>query len=258
MKTYSYYVVIVITFFLLCSARTIGFAQLHLDFLNLKSKEVYQIVDSDILVVDSLIMGDSSAILLDPTKSESFLHIKWMQIGNACSIIGRGKNGTKGKDGAKGKNGSGPCASGYPGANGTVGSSGRHGANLSWYFTKIIIKGNLIIDISGGDGGDGGSGASGTRACKGGAAGNGGNGGNGGDGGNGGVLKLFCKQCTSHFINYEGNKIAFKMFAGSPGDGGRWGRTGDVGLGVKNGNLGRNGNMGREGKAGLEGKLVVN
>ena len=235
------------------------YCQLRLDALTLKPKEIYKIVDSDILVVDTLVMGDSSIIMLDKTKPESFLHFKSAQIGNGCLILGHGKNGLKGKDGLKGKNGNGPCSDGLNGTNGANGGPGEAGSNLSIYVSKVDIIGNLVIDVAGGDGGNGGkggnggNGSGGTKVCKGGDAGNGANGGNGGKGGNGGILKVFCNNCSTNLIMLENKKLFYKVFAGYGGEGGQEGSSGNPGLGTKDGGNGKSGIAGIEGVAGAQG-----
>jgi len=235
-----------------------AFGQLKLDILILKPKEIYKI-ETDILVVDTLVMGDSSVIMLDKKKQESFLHFKLAKIGNGCLIIGRGKNGIKGKDGLKGKNGNGPCSDGLNGSNGGNGANGEAGSNLSIYLSQVDLYGNLTVDIAGGDGGnggrggDGGNGTGGTKVCQGGDAGNGGNGGNGGIGGNGGVLKLFCHNCSTDLIMLENKKLFYKIFAGYGGEGGQEGSSGNIGLGSKEGKGGKDGIAGKEGESGLQG-----
>ncbi len=242
------------------------FAQLRFDALILKPKEVYKIIESDILVVDSLVMGDSSTIILDMTKNESFLHFKAIQIGKGCSIVGRGKDGLKGKDGLRGKSGSGPCADGFNGANGGKGTVGMPGSNLSIYLSRINILGSLTIDVAGGDGGkggkggNGGNGTGGTKLCQGGDAGNGGNGGDGTKGGDGATLQVFCKNCATNLLLLENKKIFYRVFGGAAGDGGEQGSAGNPGLGVKEGRIGKDGLSGKQGIAGATGsyRLIVN
>jgi hypothetical protein len=242
------------------------FAQLRFDALTLKPKEIYTIIESDILVVDSLVMGDSSTIMLDMTKKESFLHFKAIQIGKGCLIVGRGKDGLKGQDGVKGKNGNGPCADALNGSNGGKGIEGMPGSSLSVYLSHINLLGTLTIDVAGGDGGEGGKGGNGgngtggTKLCQGGDAGNGGNGGDGAKGGDGGVLKLFCKDCATNLVSLENRKLFLKVFPGNAGDGGQEGSAGNPGLGTKEGKIGKDGIPGKVGISGVKGsyRLIVN
>ncbi len=236
-----------------------AFAQLRFDALILKPKEIYKITESDILVVDSLVMGDSSTIMLDMTKKESFLHFKVMQIGNGCSIVGRGNDGLKGQDGIKGKNGNGPCADAFNGSNGSKGSAGMPGSNLSVYLSRINLLGSLTIDVAGGDGGEGGKGGNGgngtggTRICRGGDAGNGGNGGDGAKGGAGGIVRLFCKDCATNLVSLENTKLFLKVFSGNVGDGGQEGSAGNPGMGANEGKIGKDGIPGKVGALGVKG-----
>lgn len=256
----STFALLIVTFF------NSAFAQLRFDALILKPKEIYRITESDILVVDSLVMGDSSTIMLDMTKKESFLHFKAIQIGKGCLIVGRGKDGLKGQDGIKGKNGNGPCADALNGSNGGKGMEGMSGSSLSVYLSHINLLGTLTIDVAGGDGGEGGkggnggNGTSGTKLCQGGDAGNGGNGGDGAKGGDGGALKLFCKDCATNLVSLENRKLFLKVFPGNAGDGGQEGSAGNPGLGTKEGKIGKDGIPGKVGISGVKGsyRLIVN
>jgi hypothetical protein len=248
----------IITYVLIAFSNT-AFGQLRLDRLALKPKEVYKIIESDILVVDELVMGDSSVIFLDMTKTESFLHFKSIQIGKGCLIVGRGKDGLKGVNGLKGKNGNGPCADGLNGTDGKPGTAGGLAANLSIYLSQINILGSLTIDLSGGDGGvggkggNGGNGTGGTRVCQGGDAGKGGDGGDGGRGGDGGTLKIVCNNCSTSPVLLENQKLFFRVFAGTGGDGGQEGKAGNQGVGKKDGKPGTQGLSGATGVTGARG-----
>lgn len=249
----STFALLIVTFF------NAAFAQLRFDALILKPKEIYKITESDILVVDSLVMGDSSTIMLDMTKKESFLHFKAIQTGNGCSIVGRGKDGLKGQDGVKGKNGNGPCADAFNGSNGSKGSAGMPGSNLSVYLSRINLLGSLTIDVAGGDGGEGGKGGNGgdgtggTKLCRAGDAGNGGNGGDGAKGGDGGTIKLVCKDCATNLVSLENSKLFVKVFPGNAGDGGQEGSAGNPGMGANEGKIGKDGIPGRVGATGVKG-----
>ncbi len=240
-----------------------GVAQIRVGTLNLKAKEIYKILDSDIVVADSLIMGDSSKIILDVSKKENFLHFKWISIGSGCSIIGRGKQGAIGGKGANGANGVGPCVDAKPGQNGFKGGNGEDGRNLTMYLSNISIKGSLIIDLSGGDGGDGGKGGTGghggagTRVCQGGDAGNGGNGGDGGNGGESGKLNINCQNCEVDLRTIEGTLMIMRLYGGYAGIGGKMGIAGRVGTGsVKDGASGKNGIDGNEGISAKHGLFI--
>lgn len=232
-------------------------AQIRLNKLVLESKEHYSIVASDILVVDTLIMRDSSSIFLNPIKKQNFIHAKAMYVGRGCQIIGRGKNGAQGKQGEPGLTQSAPCRDGYPGKDAGAGAKGKEAVNLSLYTTNLKVNGSLIIDLNGGDGGDGGKGGvggdggSGTRVCPAGNGGDGGNGAAGANGGDGGSVIISCKLCSDlHII--LGNQLVVKNFGGFGGVGGEGGYGGQAGLGpVKDG---RNGQKGRDGQRANQGK----
>lgn len=237
----------------------ISCAQVRLGRLELKPKEVYTIETSDILVLDTLIMRDSSSIVISGKleKKDIFIHSKKIVVGKGCKIIGHGENGKPGKDGIKGLNGEGPCRDGQFGKDGTGGAHGDYGRSLSIYCTTLDIKGNLIVDLNGGDGGDGGKGGEGgggspgTRVCIGGNGGTGGNGSSGGNGGDAGSLLLACKEC----INPRGllnQTLLVKTYGGHAGIGGVGGPGGPAGLNPA-GNTSQDGKIGVRGKTGADG-----
>jgi len=235
-------------------------AQIRLSKLVIEAKEKYQILGSDIIVVDTLVMNDSSSIILNSSKVDNFIHAKIASFGYGCSIYGHGINGASGKQGENGATQSAPCRSGAPGKNAFTGERGKDAINLSLYLTTMKIKGSLIVNLNGGDGGKGGGGGrggdggSGTRVCQAGDGGNGGNGADGGDGGNAGAFSINCKQCPNlHLI--MGEKLLLKNYGGFGGVGGDGGAGGQAGLGPlrdgKNGQRGTDGNHAAQGKAGL-------
>lgn len=214
---------------------------------------------SDIIVVDTLIMKDSSSIILNMGKTNNFIHAKEVWVGKNCSIIGQGANGNAGNAGANGLISRSPCRSGAPGSNAAIGLQGQKATNLSLYFNDLIINGSIIVNLNGGDGGDGGKGGrggdggSGTRVCGAGDGGKGGNGANGGVGGDGGNVTINCKNCDDlHLI--MGSKLIVKNFGGFGGIGGDGGTGGQAGLGPagdgKNGQRGIDGDSAAQGKTG--------
>jgi len=222
-------------------------AQIRLNKLILAPNEKFVIEKSDILVVDTLVMRDSSSIILNLSKKDNFIHAKEVVVGTNCSIIGRGLNGRPGTAGEKGITARAPCRRGLPGANAADGALGQNATNLSFYSNNLTIEGSMIINLSGGDGGDGGKGGeggdggSGTRFCTAGDGGKGGNGANGAIGGNGGNLNLVCKNCGNLRV-LLGQKLIIKNFGGAGGVGGHGGVGGQPGLGPEG-----------DGKAGLRG-----
>lgn len=237
-----------------------GWSQIRLNKLVLDAKEKYQILGTDIMVVDTLVMNDSSSIILNPSKADNFIHAKIASIGKGCMIFGHGINGPSGRQGENGLTQSAPCRNGSSGKDAVAGERGKDAINLSFYSSVMKINGSLMIDLNGGDGGNGGiggrggNGGSGTRVCPAGDGGGGGNGADGGDGGNGGAFSISCKQCPDlHLL--MGEKLIIKNYGGFGGVGGDGGQGGQAGLGpVKDGKNGQRGTEGRhatQGKAGL-------
>lgn len=247
--------IFLLLFFLVSST----YSQIRVGKLILKPKEKFVIENSDILVADTLVMLDSSTIVLNLSKKDNFIHAKEVIVGTNCTIIGHGLNGDPGTPGERGITARAPCRRGLSGANASDGTIGRDGVNLSLYFSNLKINGSMIINLNGGDGGDGaeggvgGDGGPGTRVCVAGDGGKGGNGSNGGSGGSGGDLSINCKNCDDlHLI--MGHKLIVKNFGGLAGVGGDGGLGGHAGLGPagdgKNGLKGFNGANAQRGKGG--------
>jgi hypothetical protein len=240
-----------------------AFAQVRVGKLVIQPHETYLLDSTDILVVDSLVMMDSSWIKLNRLKAENFIRTKVAIFGKHCRIVGTGVFGKKGTDGTAGLTPIGPCRDGVAGGNGFRGLSGGSGINLFLYIDKIHLQDKLIIDLSGGNGGDGGNGGEGggggpgTYHCNGGDGGNGGNGGSGGDGGPGGVLTLGGRDevITKSLM---GNLLVVKNNGGSFGYGGISGTGGPAGLGPnrKNGIAGKKGAEGLYGRPGISGTVL--
>lgn len=241
-----------------------SWAQFRVEKLVIKPGESF-VLDrqSDIIVADTIIMMDSSKIILNNLKHENFIHTKLAIIGKNCSIVGTGLPGQPGRDGRQGDTSVGPCRKGTNGKNGTAGLSGGSGLNLLFYVDELNINGQLIIDLSGGNGGDGGAGGKGgdgspgTVHCIGGNGANGGGGGHGGDGGNAGNLMISSKNADS-IKNWIGTKLIYKNYSGKAGKGGRGGYAGSAGLGPsrRSGNDGSPGLYGSHGTRGKDGALT--
>lgn len=232
-----------------------AFGQIRLDKLSLKTGERYEVRASDILVIDTLIMGDSSRIAFQNDKNQNFIHCKVAIIGKGAVIQAEGKAGARGENGRNGQNGNGPCSNGTNATSGKAGQPGSHGSSISLYWDYVTITGRLWVLLTGGDAGDGGnggwggSGGSGTRVCAGGNGGNGGDGAAGGNGGNGGNFQLQYKQLTG-----DSRQIMVRNNGGSAGRGGDAGEAGDAGLGPKvDGKRGQRGKEGQDGNVGLPG-----
>ena len=61
------------------------FCQVRVSRLIIKPKEVYNLGQSDILVADTLIMMDSSKIVLNKLKRENYIRAQVAIFGNACA-----------------------------------------------------------------------------------------------------------------------------------------------------------------------------
>lgn len=248
---------VVISVFAWMFVFSISYSQIHVSRLVIKAKQKYSFGESDIVVADTLIMEDSSSIVLNSLKKENYLHTKVAIIGNYCSIQGGGINGNKGRVGRPGDSPVGPCKSGANGTQGGRGLDGTSGINLFLYLEKVTMEGFLTIDLRGGDGGsggkggDGGTGTSGTVHCKGGDGGLGGNAGNGANGGNGGSLTVYYPANLKDLLS---NNLKIKNHGGSFGRGGRGGYPGSAGLGPNR----KNGKPGMPGVEGIDGQIGKN
>lgn len=234
------------------------FGQIRIDKLVVPAKGTYKLDGTDIIVIDTLVMSDSSTIQLNLAKRDNYIHAKSIIARNGAKILGVGDKGVRGKDGIRGTTIDGPCIDGTAGHHGTGGSHGDSGTNLFLYFNKLTITGSLTIDIRGSDGGDGGKGGQGgggsmgTRVCLGGTGGAGGNGGTGGNGGNGGALTITCKDCIDDVRGLLDHQLLVKNYAGFGGIGGDPGAGGLAGLGA-NGMTSKDGKIGPRGKKGTDG-----
>jgi hypothetical protein len=230
-------------------------AQVRVSKLVIKSKEVYEMGQSDIIVADTLIMMDDSRIVLNSLKKENFIRVGVAVFGNNCVIEGHGLNGKPGQNGKPYSVPTGPCQNGAPGRNGMRGLDGGIGINLFLYIDKITAKGRLTISLTGGhggnggDGGEGGGGSPGTLHCRGGNGGNGGNGAAGGNGGEGGTLTVGGKDVPV-IKAMIGNYIILLNKGGNFGYAGISGSGGSAGLGPSK----RNGKDGSRGADGVNGK----
>jgi hypothetical protein len=232
-------------------------AQVRLSRLELKRHEVYEIKQADILVVDTLIMNDSSRLVFDHQVTENFLHVKKLIIHGIAYVDGHGIHGLRGRNGRTGSSPSSPCTPGGVGLAGTEGTNGGRGLTLSLYLSDIDIKGKLVIDVSGGDAGDGGNGGRGggggpgTRLCAGGNGGNGGPGSKGGNGGDAGIVNLIAPRIPE-LRSMLDQTVIVRNYGGNHGLGGNGGAGGDAGL-SPTGNTKLDGKTGRKGPRGLDG-----
>jgi hypothetical protein len=239
--------------FFLFSILTQGIGQVRLNTLRLGSKEVYELRNTDVMVADTLVLGDSARVILNVLKPDNFIHLKKLVVGRGSAIIGRGIPGIPGAIGLSNTTAGGPCRDGSTGQPGLAGTSGADAINLFLYVDELVIKGSLLIDLAGGDGGDGGKGGrgsdgnAGTRLCQGGNGGDGGEGGPGGNGGQGGNFTINSKY-GADLRKIVGDKIIVRSFGGFGGIGGEGGLGGMCGLGPS-----KDGDQGKKGQAGLTG-----
>jgi hypothetical protein len=242
-----------IVFFVL-SVLLQGIAQIRLTTLTVGPNEVFELQNTDVMVVDTLILHDSSRIILNTLKKDNFIHLKKLIVGRGGAIVGKGAPGIPGTVGLSIATPGGPCRDGTMGQPGTTGTAGSNGVNLFLYLDELLIKGTLVIDLAGGDGGDGGKGGkggdgnTGARLCQGGNGGEGGAGAGGGRGGQGGNLTITSVYGTN-LRNKMGEKIIVRSYGGFGGIGGEGGMGGQCGLSPS-----KDGDPGRKGQAGLPGK----
>jgi len=239
----------------------VSLAQIRFVKLELGKNEKYFIEGSLILVTDTLVMGDSSEIVLNPLKKENIINSRVTIIGKGCKISGLITPSKQSKNGNAGVDQSGPCLVGGNGGNGAPGAKGIHGNNLTLHLTNLTIEGTLTINLNGsnggdgGDGGRGGSGGRGTKTCVGGNGGDGGIGGEGGHGGHGGTFSIQCKNCPS-VRGLVNKSIIVKNYGGYAGLGGNGGVGGLASLeGKNNGAKGKNGLNGKDGVEGKRGAI---
>lgn len=184
-----------------------------------------------------------------------------------------GLEGMRGEDGSDGADGTLGSPNGQTGENGTDGGAGGNGGNGTNGAVglvnsgQLIVTGNVVFAVYGGDGGAGGIGGNGGNGGQGGMGGgaymddggNGGNGGNAGDGGNGG-------NGGNGGVGYIGdgvrildfmNVVGIGFTGGAGGAGGSGGIAGDYGLGGLPGfgdtSMGSPGSPGLSGEPGATG-----
>ncbi|HAC23333.1 MAG TPA: hypothetical protein DCE81_00285 [Cytophagales bacterium] len=141
--------------------------QVRLDKLWLKTGEQYEVHASDILVIDTLVMNDSSRIVFRNGKTQNFIHCKSATLGKGAIVEAEGIAGARGEKGKNGQNSNGPCSNGTNATPGKPGEPGSSGGSISLYWDHLTLTGRFIVSIPGGDGGDGGEGGGGGRGASG-------------------------------------------------------------------------------------------
>ena len=221
----------------------------------MESGQVFSYAQSDIVVADTLIMQDSSSIVLNSLKKENYLYVKVAIIGKGCSIKANAGHGTRGAGGRVGTSANAPCKDATNGEDAQSGTDGGHATRFLVYIKQIQINSSILISLGGGNGGnggkggDGGSAGAGTIHCNGGDGGNGGHGGHGANGGNGGSLVLNLPLAERAKLKQQ---LRSFLKAGTYGHGGRGGYSGFGGLGPR-GKHGKNGLQGEDGFDGAPG-----
>ena len=125
-----------------------GFGQIRLDKLEINTHQTYSMAGSNVLVVDTLIMRDSSCLMLHKEKSESIINVKVLIVNIGAKILGYGVDGKAGKVGSDGFRQGAPCRVGGNASEGAVGGNGSNGRNLSLYVNQLVITGSLTINFS--------------------------------------------------------------------------------------------------------------
>lgn len=166
----------------------------------------------DTFLLDSLVMSDSSVLLLDTRHASCVIRANYFLSGRDVRIIGIGRDGKRGSDGAE-------AAMRSLDLPGKPGTSGTPGINLTLNFSDLALQGSLEIILYRGRGGDGGRGGSVYQHAATSAAErpNVGLGGNGGDGGNGGNV-IF--GCPSDLENRVRDKVVINAQGGIGGKSG--------------------------------------
>src|SRR5882672_9507145 len=106
--------------------------------LKVEKGVVFQLT-GDTFLLDSLVMRDSSILLLDMRHNSCLIRTNYFSAGNGVLIVGVGHDGKRGSDGTGGID--------LAGRDGTYGSPG---INLTLNFSNLSLQGQLEIDLYGG------------------------------------------------------------------------------------------------------------
>jgi len=251
------FVIIELLIILMIMYSKISSAQTHPSVLEIAKNGVYEMKE-DTLVVDELILRDSSKLVLNKNGKSIFLKARRISVGSACSIIGNGEPGLTGIYGKNADQPKGACSNGLVGEIGMQGKDGEPGKKFILETEQMDITAMLSISLIGGNGGDGGNGGSGSRGSRSTAhctsnGGDGGAGATGGNGGNGGSFSLNCQKCSD--IIKLTTRIALINRGGYQGYGGEGGKGGLRGEGAseQQSKKGLAGKTGANGKRGVDG-----
>jgi hypothetical protein len=125
--------------------------------LRVNRGEIFQLTGRN-FSLDSLILADSSQLLLDDHFDLTLIRSDYVSIGKGCAIIGIGKPGAQGLSGANSTSAS--YSDGRPGA------AGFAGISLILNVRYLHLDGDFIINLTGGQGGDGGVGGAIARTQR--------------------------------------------------------------------------------------------
>ncbi|HQQ98832.1 MAG TPA: hypothetical protein PLX35_16285 [Cyclobacteriaceae bacterium] len=117
--------------------------------LRVNPGEIFQLTGKTFLL-DSLILGDSSQLLLDDHFDLTLIRCDYVSLGKGCAIMGIGKPGGQGLVGINSN------SRAY--SDGRPGTSGFAGISLIFNLRYLHMDGDFIINLTGGEGGEGGAG----------------------------------------------------------------------------------------------------
>ena len=155
---------LLMSLFLLSICITASFAQTGMGVLEIPKNGIFSI-PGDTLVIDELIMLDSSKIILSKS-SRSYIKVRRMSVGQGCMIVGNGLPGIQGKNGKDAVHPMGLCKSGLAGEAGKPGPDGEQGRDFILNVDQLVVSASLSISLIGGTGGDGGNGGKGSHGSK--------------------------------------------------------------------------------------------
>ena len=267
------------------STEVLGGIPIEDEEVNIAEGETWM-VNGAIIAGSRVTIGDGATLLVPEIYEEfSIVATEAIELGANVVIQAFGMNGDGGANGMNGAPASADCLRGDHGTHGEPGTDGGVGSKVRIATPKLTLKGELMVNNSGGDGGSGGYGGVGgvggradrSDGCRGGDGGNGGNGGPGGNAGNGGNVEI--EYIESFTVDEEGNErrileaeltrlIRHVNDNSLPGIGGELGRRGGggsrrgawgpFGWGAQpGGSDGSDGTPGAEGGGPDRGQLVV-
>lgn len=128
----------------------------HAARLVLEKGEIFKL-EGNQFFIDTLIMNDGSALMLDNGMNKTLIRTNYFLFGKECVINGEGRPGRKGADGIN------DASAGYrqrvstSTVSAAQGQTGGSGVDLTLFCRTVISKGRLTINLRGGNGGVGGA-----------------------------------------------------------------------------------------------------